>query len=150
MNNVASNTFLKNKQATPYTLKVYLEDTDASGFVYHANYLKYFERARTETLYHKGICHAQLLAQQKTMFVVYSIEVNFIRPAVLADVLEIYTEITEIRGARVFLKQSIVKQGQLLVQASIALAYIHLDTAQKKPLRIPDFITSALLLKIKN
>lgn len=134
----------------PYTLKIYLEDTDAGGFVYHANYLKYLERARTEVLYHKGICHAQLLAQQKTMFVVYSLNIHFLTAACLADELNIYTEIEDIKGARVFLKQSIVRQGQLLVQANIALAYIRLDTPIKKPLRIPNFIISALLSKKKD
>ncbi len=107
------------------------------------------ERARTEVLYHKGVCHAQLLKQQKTMFVVYSLDINFLAPACLADELNIYTEVENIKGARVFLKQSIVKEGQLLVQASIVLVYINLDSLIKKPLRIPDFIISALNIQDK-
>jgi acyl-CoA thioester hydrolase len=145
VNNRMGNKTLNNTTALPYKLKVYLEDTDAGGFVYYANYLKYLERARTEVLYHKGVCHAQLLHIQKTMFVVSSLNINFLAPACLADELNIHTDIESVKGARVFLKQSIVRDNQLLVQANIVLAYINLDNLLKKPLRIPDFIISALL-----
>ena len=128
----------------PYILTVFLEDTDASGFVYHPNYLKYCERARTDLLYHKGISHGNLIAQQQEMFVVYSMSCNFLASAHLHDQLCIYTDIESIHGARVNLKQSIVKDSQLLVKANITLAYVDRKSLLPKPIRVPEFIISAL------
>ena len=128
----------------PYLLTVFLEDTDATGFVYHSNYLKYCERARTELLYHKGVSHAKLIESHRAMFVVYSIVCHFLAPARLEDQLLIYTDIESIQGARIKLKQSIVKDGQLLVKADIALAYVDQNSQPPKPIRVPKFIISAL------
>ena len=125
-------------------MTVFLEDTDAGGYVYHANYLKYLERARTMALYHKGISHAQLIAQHQQMFVVYSLTIDFLTAARLGDELEVFTAIDHLVGARVRMKQSIVREGQLLVKATITLAYVDQTQPIVKPVRIPRFITKAL------
>lgn len=118
-----------------------MEDTDASGFVYHANYLKYLERARAMLLYHKGISHAQLIQKEKLMFMVKSCEIDYQKPAHFEDELKIYTDIEEIVGARVKIKQSIVRGAALLVKANIILACV---TTQGRPVRIPPFVATVL------
>lgn len=130
-----------NTENEPYILNVFIEDTDASGFVYHANYLKYLERARAMLLYHKGVSHAQLMQKEKLMFMVKSCEIDYQKPAYFEDELKIYTYIEEIAGARVKIKQSIVRGADLLVKASIILACV---TIQGRPIRVPSFVSTVL------
>ncbi len=125
----------------PYKLNVFIEDTDATGFVYHANYLKYLERARAMLLYHKGISHAQLIQQKNLMFIVKSCEIEYKRPAYFEDELNVYTDIEEVVGARVKLKQSIVRGAELLVKANITLACV---TVEGRPIRLPPFVVTVL------
>ncbi len=136
------------KDTLPYTLTVYLEDTDAGGFVYHANYLKYMERARTMLLYHKGIDHAQLIKDHHHMFVVYTMAIQFLSAAKLGDTLQVFTTLDSITGARATMNQSIVREGKLLVKANVTLAYIDQASPTSRPVRIPKFITRALDVKI--
>lgn len=126
----------------PYKVRIFLEDTDAGGFVYHANYLKYIERARTMLFYKNGIDHGKLILHEQLMVVVRSCSLDYMAPACLGDELIINTSIEEITGARLKLKQSIVRGLQVLVKADIVLACVHLKT--NKPARIPTFITAAL------
>lgn len=130
-----------NTENKPYTLNVFIEDTDASGFVYHANYLKYLERARAMLLYHRGISHAQLIQEKKLMFIVKSCEIEYKKPAYFENELNVHTDIEEIAGARVKLKQSIVRRAELLVKASITLACV---TVEGRPVRIPPFVREVL------
>ncbi|MCX7338274.1 MAG: YbgC/FadM family acyl-CoA thioesterase [Alphaproteobacteria bacterium] len=127
----------------PYEIRVFLEDTDAGGIVYFANYMKYMERARTMVLHDKGIDHAQLIAEHKIMLVMRKCTVDYYGPARFGDIVSIYTEITEITGARLKIKQSIVMDGQVLVKADIVLACINLT--ERKPVRIPSVIVNSLL-----
>lgn len=138
---IRRNDLRMNTENEPYTLNVFIEDTDASGFVYHANYLKYLERARAMLLYHKGISHAQLIQEKKLMFIVKSCEIEYKKPAYFEDELNVHTDIEEIAGARVKLKQSIVRGAELLVKANITLACV---TVQGRPIRIPPFIETVL------
>lgn len=89
------------------TQRIYLEDTDAGGIVYHANYLKFAERGRTEFLRHYGFEHARLLAEQGIAFVVRRLEIDYLRPARLDDVITVTTHITHLGGARMKLQQII-------------------------------------------
>jgi acyl-CoA thioester hydrolase len=130
-----------NTENMPYKLNVFIEDTDATGFVYHANYLKYLERARAMLLYHKGISHAQLIQQKNLMFIVKSCEIEYKRPAYFEDELNVYTDIEEVVGARVKLKQSIVRGAELLVKANITLACV---TVEGRPIRLPPFVVTVL------
>ena len=82
-----------------YALRVYYEDTDAAGVVYHANYLRFAERARTEALRDLGIPHAELLREHGVMFMVRRVEVDYLRPARLDESLAVITEPLAVGGA---------------------------------------------------
>jgi acyl-CoA thioester hydrolase len=90
-----------------YALRVYYEDTDAGGVVYHATYLRFAERARTEALRDLGVPHAELLRDNGVMFMVRRIEVDYLRPARLDDSLTIVTEPLAVGGASATLRQDV-------------------------------------------
>lgn len=124
-----------------YIVKIFIEDTDASGFVYHANYLKYLERARTILIQHEGISHAQLMQKEKLMFVVKFCNINYKKPSRLEDELKIYTTLQEIVGAQIKVSQSIFRGDELLVEANTSLVCI---TLAGRPTRVPCFIANKL------
>ncbi len=115
-------------------LRVYYEDTDAGGIVYHAQYLCFAERARTEFLRSLGTDHTQLLAEHGGVFAVRRAMVEFHRPARLDDLLIVETRVTKATGARLLLRQNIKKNDQLIVSIDIELAFISPDL---RPLRLP-------------
>jgi acyl-CoA thioester hydrolase len=90
-----------------YAVRVYYEDTDAGGIAYHASYLRYAERARTEALRDLGIPHAELVQQFGLMFVVRRIEVDYLRPARLDDSLVLETEVLASGAASALLRQTV-------------------------------------------
>ncbi|MGC4118929.1 MAG: YbgC/FadM family acyl-CoA thioesterase [Myxococcales bacterium] len=107
--------------------KVYYEDTDCQGVVYHANYLKYFERARTEFLAAHGLNVADLARHQDTNFVVYRIDVSFKHAAELGDQLEVVSRAKLVSQYRVTFEQRVecaTKQPKLLVAATVELVCI--------------------------
>ncbi|MDW8055388.1 MAG: YbgC/FadM family acyl-CoA thioesterase [Elusimicrobiota bacterium] len=123
-------------------IKIYYEDTDAGGVVYYANYLKYFERARTEFFESLGIKISQL-AKEGIKFVVVKTEVDYINPARLGDMLEIETEIFEVGKASLSLKYKVIRKEDKkhIVSGMTKLACVNNDL---KPVRIPDVIYSNL------
>src|SRR3954464_10182086 len=90
-----------------FGVRVYYEDTDAGGVVYHATYLRYAERARTEALRDAGIPHAELVERFGLMFMVRRAEIDYVRAAVLDDLLVIETETMDVGGATVLLRQAV-------------------------------------------
>src|ERR1700744_2024226 len=90
-----------------YAIRVYYEDTDAGGVVYHANYLRYAERARTEALRDAGIPHAKLVERFNLMLMVHRAEIDYLRPALLDDRLVVETETTDVGGATILLRQTV-------------------------------------------
>jgi acyl-CoA thioester hydrolase len=88
-----------------YGIRVYFEDTDAGGIVYHANYLRFAERARTEALRDLGIPHAEMVRRHGLMFVVRRAKLDYLRPARLDDSLTVVTAAVAVRGASVLLRQ---------------------------------------------
>src|SRR5215472_14268487 len=90
-----------------YAVRVYYEDTDAGGVAYHASYLRFAERARTEALRDLGIPHSELLQRFTLMFVVRRVEVDYLGPARLDDSLTVVTEPLAVRGATVTLRQDV-------------------------------------------
>src|SRR6202167_275122 len=90
-----------------YAIRVYYEDTDAGGVVYHATYLRYAERARTEALRDLGVPHADLAERFGVMFMVRRVEVDYERGAHLDQVLTVETEVLAVGGATVRLRQTI-------------------------------------------
>ncbi len=125
-----------------YQLRVYYEDTDAGGIVYHANYLKYFERARTEWLRKLGINQSFFL-EQKTGFVVRDLEMDNIASAKLDDLITVTSKISEIKRASLRFTQQITnEQQQLLCTLNVRVAYVNLQ--HSKPCVIPEVILGAL------
>ena len=101
-----------------YSLRVYYEDTDAGGVVYHANYLRYAERARTEALRDAGIPHAELVERFGLMFMVHRAEIDYVRPAMLDDLLVVETETMEVGGATVLIAPDGARPGRDLRDAA--------------------------------
>jgi acyl-CoA thioester hydrolase len=130
-----------------YTVRVYFEDTDAGGIVYHANFLRFAERARTEAMRDLGIPHAELVARHNLMFIVHRIKMDYLRPARLDDLLTVGTEIVLVGGASVTLRQEFTaaeregKSGQL---ALLQLRLACVAPGGDRPERIPERWREAL------
>ena len=118
-----------------YAVRVYYEDTDAGGVVYHATYLRFAERARTEALRDAGIPHAELLEQFTLMFVVRRIEVDYLRPARLDDSLIVVTEPLAVGGATVTLRQDVRGPEGSCAVLTVRLACV--KPGEGKPGRLP-------------
>ncbi|MGD0430391.1 MAG: tol-pal system-associated acyl-CoA thioesterase [Acetobacteraceae bacterium] len=118
-----------------YAIRVYYEDTDAGGVVYHANYLRYAERARTEALRDLEIPHAELVGRFGVMFMVHRVEVDYERGARLDDALTVETEVLEVGGATVRLRQTVRNKDGINAVVAIRLACVSVEG--KKPHRIP-------------
>ncbi len=125
-----------------HAVRVYYEDTDAGGIVYYANYLKFFERARTEWLRALGI-NQSIFLEQNIGFVVTKVEMDNKASAKLDDVLTITTTISRLKSASVVFSQQLVNQHQqLLCDVVIKVACVDLSIA--KPCGIPKSILGAL------
>ncbi len=124
------------------SIRIYWEDTDAGGVVYYANYLKFFERARTEWLRAKGVEQQQLQAQTGAMFVVADTQVRYLAPAKLDDLLNVSVAVLEQGQASLQLQQQAWRGDTLLVQATIRIGC--LDAQTLKPRRIPAHVLDAL------
>jgi len=120
-----------------YRLRVYFEDTDAGGIVYHANYLGFAERARTEALRDLGVPHAELVRRFGLIFVVRRAKVDYLRPARLDEELEVATEGVGLSGASVALRQSFRRVGEAEPVAVVELLLACVRLADQKPARLP-------------
>lgn len=121
-----------------YSLRIYYEDTDAGGIVYYANYLKFFERARTEWLRALGIEQDDLM-ERSIGFVVKRVEMDNQAPAKFNDLLSIESEIVELKKASMVFRQQILNSNKkVLVKALIRVACV--DLVRMKPLPIPKYI----------
>lgn len=124
-------------------VRIYYEDTDFSGIVYHASYLRFMERGRTNYLRLIGADHRALFEQAQVeapgfAFVVRHMSIDFKKPAYMDDVLEIVTTPEDVRGASVMLHQRVVRGEDLLVEARVQVAFVSGGQARPipKPLRI--------------
>jgi len=120
-------------KASEFPVRVYYEDTDFSGNVYHASYLKFLERGRTEWLRALGIHHSEL-ARDGLAFAVRNMEIGFEAAAGIDDELLVTTNVTNISGARIFLDQGILRNGQLITRAEVVIVVIN---EAGKAIRIP-------------
>jgi acyl-CoA thioester hydrolase len=118
-----------------YAIRVYYEDTDAGGVVYHATYLRYAERARTEALRDLGVPHADLVDRFGVMFMVRRLEVDYERSARLDEALTIETEVLEVGGATTSLRQTVRNKDAICAALSVRLACVRVGGS--KPGRIP-------------
>jgi acyl-CoA thioester hydrolase len=124
-------------------VRVYYEDTDFSGMVYHASYLRFMERGRTDYLRLLGTNHRALFEQTEDeapgfSFVVRSMSIEFLKPARMDDVLHIVTEPEEVKGASIALKQQVKRADEILVEATVRVAFVSGGRARPipKPLRL--------------
>jgi len=121
--------------AHSYALRVYYEDTDAGRVVYHATYLRFAERARTEALRDLGAPHAEMASQHGLMFMVRRVKVDYLAPARLDDSLLVVTETRSIRAASAVLRQSVTRGGRVLAVLDVELVCVR--AADARPARIP-------------
>ena len=118
-----------------HPVRVYWEDTDAGGVVFYANYLKFFERARTEWLRTLGIGQQQLREQTGAIFIVTDTTLRYLRPARLDELLDITVALTELRPASMRLAQQALRDGTLLCEGDIRIGCV--DAGTFRPTRIP-------------
>ena len=115
-------------------VRVYYEDTDFTGVVYHANYVRYFERGRSDFLRAIGIGHSQLLEGEAPMaFVIAEMKLHFIKPARIDDALIVRTTYDAVKGPRLLISQVIERDGQALCRADVVAVCIHLDGRPRRP-----------------
>ena len=124
-----------------YETKVYYEDTDAGGVVYYANYLKFLERARTEMINSFKLNNKKLLNDYKTLIIVKSINIEYKKPAILEDKLQIYSTIKSITKASFAMCQKIKKNEELVLEADIHLVTVN---PEGKPIKIPEVLEENL------
>jgi acyl-CoA thioester hydrolase len=113
-------------------VRIYYEDTDFSGIVYHANYLRYFERGRSDFFRMVGISHTEL-AQVDTAFAITRMEIDFKRAARVDDALLVRTTYDRVKGARLHVSQRITRGDELVAQAVVEAICITLDGRPRKP-----------------
>ena len=123
------------------TVRVYYEDTDFSGFVYHASYLRFMERGRTELLRSLAGDQSELHRDaQGLVFVVRRMSLDFLRPAIMDDLLTVATRTRELRGASMTLSQEVRRGGDVLVTADVTVACVRDGRAT----RLPDSLRAKL------
>ncbi len=121
-----------------FTYRIYYEDTDAGGIVYYANYLKFFERARTDFLRALGISQFELVKQEKLMFVVRKCEIEYSIPARLDDLIEVSVLVKQIRGSSILIYQEAKKSKKTLTRLQVELVCV--DSEALRPKKIPQNI----------
>ena len=132
-----------------FSVRVYWEDTDAGGIVFYANYLKFFERARTEWLRSLGIGQQQLLKSTGAMFVVAQTNMRYLRPARLDDELIVTANVIETgRASLTVLQQALLKTEQVktvLCEGTVRIGWVNANSLQ--PQRIPAALLDSLKMK---
>ncbi|MCH7889643.1 MAG: tol-pal system-associated acyl-CoA thioesterase [Proteobacteria bacterium] len=124
-----------------YRVRVYYEDTDATGVVYYANYLKFTERARADMLRLAGITQRELLATDGLAFTVRRCEVDYLAPARLDDELEVHTRVLKVGPATINAEQVVKREGADLVRSLVRLACVN---REGQPRRLPPAVRAAL------
>jgi len=124
-----------------HALRVYWEDTDAGGVVFYANYLKFFERARTEWLRSLGHSQQRLREETGAIFIVADTSVRYLRPARLDDWLDVSVEIVDAGSATLVIAQQARRGGELLAEGTIRIGCV--DAATLRPRRIPIALPTA-------
>lgn len=126
----------------PMNLRVFWEDTDAGGVVYYANYLKFFERARTEWLRSLGVEQSHLQANMDCIFVVAEVHLRYLSSAKLDDLITVTVRLTERGRASLQLEQQAWRGATLLAEGRVRIGCVHASSL--KPRRIPDQIGALL------
>ena len=120
-------------------IRVYYEDTDFTGMVYHANYLRFFERGRSDFLRDAGVSHQNLLARETpAAFTLTNVEVDYKRAAKVDDLLTIRTRSLGVKGVRMFFEQTCLRGDEVIAEGRITAVMIHADGRPMRP--IPDVV----------
>lgn len=127
-----------------WPVRVYYEDTDSGGVVYHANYLKFFERARTEFLRQFGIEQDRLIRDDDVIFAVRNMNIDYIKPAVFNDLLTVTTDVAEIKKASLVFQQTISHHDSEKILCQIICRVACLTASTMKPRAIPETIIQQL------
>ena len=125
-----------------HEIKVYYEDTDSGGVVYYSNYLKFLERARTELINSIGLSNKKLLDEYKTLIIVKSCNIEYIKPAKLEDKLQIYSLIESFNKASFMMIQNIKRAEELIIKAKLKLVTVN---HEGKPIKIPPVLEKNLI-----
>jgi acyl-CoA thioester hydrolase len=134
-------------QATPsidgclFTIRVYYEDTDFSGRVYHASFLRFLERGRTEWLRARGFEQGELAVSSAIAFAVRRIEIDYLKPALMDDLLTVETTIVRIGGASIDFLQQILRGEEKVARAKVSVAAL----SNGRPARLPQIMRSHFL-----
>jgi tol-pal system-associated acyl-CoA thioesterase len=123
-------------------VRVYYQDTDAGGVVFHAQYLAFMERARTELLNQAGIDLSRLSDERHVMFMVHELSARFHRPAGLNELVSVSAEVVKMGRASVVFRQRVERGQALLVEAEVTLAVV--DRDRMRPARMPEELKKAL------
>jgi acyl-CoA thioester hydrolase len=124
--------------AHPFAVRVYYEDTDFSGRVYHASYLRFLERGRTEWLRGRGFSQQEFARKSGVVFAVRSLQINYLSPALMDDLLRVETGVSTLRGASIEFQQRIFRDEKELVAATVLVVAIR----DGRPARIPAALRS--------
>ena len=128
-------------------VRVYYQDTDAGGVVFHAQYLAFMERARTELLNAARIDLARVADEERVLFMVFEIAAKYHQPARLNDLLAVSAEVVKMGRASLVFRHRVERGGQLLVEADVTLALV--DRDRMKPTRLPDRLAEELAQALK-
>jgi len=139
---------MNKREIFTWPVRVYYEDTDAGGVVYHSNYLNFMERARTEWLRALGFEQPQVKADLGVIIVVHSLAVEFKAPAYFNDMLDVHCKLTKIGRGSIEMEQKTMRAHHLLIKAQVKLAFVNAETF--KPLGIPADIKAAMLPTLAN
>jgi len=120
-------------------IRVYYEDTDAGGIVYHTNYIKYCERARSELFFEKNTTPTD---GEQSGFVVRKIDADFLGVAMLGDMLEIETELIERKNSSITLKQSVLKEKKVIFKMNLTLVFVRAGRPNRIPTHLLEIIGS--------
>ena len=126
-----------------YKLKVFYEDTDAGGVVYYANYLKFFERARTDAISNIGLSNKKLLDEYGVYIIVKSCNVEYLKPAKLEDQLEIKSSIISTSNTSFRMKQKAFRDQELITDCEIHLVIVD---KSGRPTKIPDILKEKIII----
>jgi acyl-CoA thioester hydrolase len=129
-------------QAFVFPLRVYYEDTDFSGVVYHASYLRFMERGRSEFLRAAGAPHQAMLGGEPPLFwAVHRMAIDFAKPARVDEALQVRTRALELAGARLKLDQAVCRAAEILVKAEVEVCVV---TGDGRPRRVPEAVRRKL------
>jgi acyl-CoA thioester hydrolase len=143
----ASHHVTRRADAQPFSwpIRVYYEDTDSGGVVYYANYLRFLERARTEWLRALGFGQAELATRYQVVFVVRAVSIDFIKPSLFDDSLQVTVELVKVSASQILVAQRVMRDGEELVAAEVRVVCV--NTAKFKPVRIPQAIMTKIRIK---